>query len=333
MKTRRPLLPALALLLLPLSSRAEPVVTDVVAKQRYPWNGKVDITCTVSGFEETASGWKFFVKAVDPDSGDATTVSHVQVMRDGVASNDLKVQANGNYRLVWDASADLGEVVCSNMVVRVEVIERKVQLWEGGPYWAETNIGAENPEDYGLYFWWGDTVGYRREGSAWVAIDGSSQNFSFGSGNTPTYGASKASLQNEGWITADGVLASAHDAAQAHWGGSWRMPTFAELSALNGNCDWLWTTRNGVNGYVVRGRGDFKASSIFLPAAGYGYGTSLDRAGSYGYYWSSVPYNSFSYTTQYLFFYSNYYSDKHCTYEDGSRDYGQSVRPVQGFAQ
>ena len=28
----------------------------------------------------------------------------------------------------------------------------KVQLWEDGPYWATTNIGAENPEDYGYYF-------------------------------------------------------------------------------------------------------------------------------------------------------------------------------------
>ena len=29
-----------------------------------------------------------------------------------------------------------------------------VQLWEDGPYWATTNIGAERPEDYGYYFWW-----------------------------------------------------------------------------------------------------------------------------------------------------------------------------------
>ena len=40
----------------------------------------------------------------------------------------------------------------------------KVQLWAGGPYWATTNIGAEKPEEYGYYFWWGDTVGYKREG-------------------------------------------------------------------------------------------------------------------------------------------------------------------------
>ena len=37
----------------------------------------------------------------------------------------------------------------------------RVQLWAGGPYWATTNIGADKPEDYGLYFWWGDTTGHR----------------------------------------------------------------------------------------------------------------------------------------------------------------------------
>jgi hypothetical protein len=54
-----------------------------------------------------------------------------------------------------------------------------VQLWENGPYWATTNIGAEKPEDYGYYFWWGDTVGYKRENDKWVASDGSNSNFSF----------------------------------------------------------------------------------------------------------------------------------------------------------
>lgn len=321
------LLPSLALLLLPLSSLADPVVTDVVAKQRYPWNGKVDISCTVSGFEKTASGWSFFVKAVRPDSGTTKAVSHVQVMRDGVASSDLKVQANGNYRLVWDASADLGEVVSSNMVVRVEVDERKVQLWENGPYWAETNVGAENPEDAGLYFWWGDTVGYRREGGAWVASDGSSQNFSFDSGNTPTYGKDNASLRSEGWIAADGVLAPEHDAAHVHWGGAWRMPTMDELSALDSNCDWTWTTRNGLNGYLVRGRGDYASASIFFPAAGYGNGTSLYYPVSYGNYWSAVPLSSYSYDAWYLDFDWRYHNTDYLRY------YGRSVRPVQGVAE
>ena len=178
-----------------------------------------------------------------------------------------------------------------------------VQLWEGGPYWATTNIGADKPEDYGLYFWWGDTVGYRREGDAWVASDGSNRNYSFSADNTPTYGKSDSEFEVSGWLTSEGVLAPEHDAAHAHWGGAWRMPTDAELENLSRNCDWTWTTQNGSEGYLVRGRGAYSSASIFLPAAGYGYGTSLGYAGSLGYYWSSVPNESDSYSAWGLYFY------------------------------
>ena len=33
-----------------------------------------------------------------------------------------------------------------------------------GNMWAKTNIGATNPEDYGLYFAWGETTGYADAG-------------------------------------------------------------------------------------------------------------------------------------------------------------------------
>jgi hypothetical protein len=201
----------------------------------------------------------------------------------------------------------------------------KVQLWEGGPYWATMNIGAEKPEDYGYYFWWGDTVGYKRENGKWVASDGSNSDYSFSSGNTPTYNKSISTLQSEGWITADGVLAPEHDAATVYWGNGWRMPTKDELSALNNNCDWTWTTQNGVNGYIVKGRDVYASKSIFLPAAGYGYGTSLSDSGSDGYYWSSVPYSD-GYRAWNLYFSS---SSRFTDYSNRGR--GQSVRPVLGF--
>ncbi|MBR6586920.1 MAG: InlB B-repeat-containing protein, partial [Kiritimatiellae bacterium] len=201
----------------------------------------------------------------------------------------------------------------------------KVQLWNGGPYWATTNIGAEKPEDYGYYFWWGDTVGYKWENQKWVASDGSSSNFSFSSSNTPTYNKDVSTLQREGWITAESVLAPEHDVAHVHWGGDWRMPTDSDFDQLKSNCDWVWTTMNGVNGYVVRGRGDYSANSIFLPCAGDGYGTSLCNAGSYGYYWSSVPCSGHSGFAWCL----RFYSGGHHTY-DFFRYAGLSVRPVQG---
>ena len=180
-------------------------------------------------------------------------------------------------------------VVMAMAVLNVQsATHAKVQLWEGGPYWATTNIGADNPWDYGLYFWWGDTEGHSPSGKTF--------SFSFEGSNCPTYGKSASTLKREGWIvsknngTVDCVLAPSHDAAHVHWGGSWRIPTNQELRDLcYYKCDWTPKTRNGVKGYVVHGRGAYASNSIFLPCAGYGHGTSLGFAGSLGYYWSSSP--------------------------------------------
>ena len=182
----------------------------------------------------------------------------------------------------------------------------KVQLWEGGPYWAVKNIGAEKPWESGLYFWWGDTVGYRREGDAWVASDGSSSSFSFKGENAPTFatGSTASYLKSEGWVVLkDGtyVLAPEHDAAHVHWGDSWRMPTKKELKDLNEKCDWEWTVMNGMYGYVVRGRDDYSSANIFLPAGGGGHETSLFRPCSFGIYGTSVP-ASDPYNSNDLFF-------------------------------
>ena len=310
---------------------SEPNVTDVVAKQRYPWNGLVDITCKVSGIVGTTIKLKLAVAAVMPDTGIVRNLRNFWVVRSGSNSTDRVVTTNGNYRLLWDVHADLGVVDYSNMVVRVTLdAHDKVQLWEGGPYWATTNIGAEEPWEYGYYFWWGDTVGYKRENNKWVASDGSNSNFSFDSSTTPTFSKSISTLQSEGWIVSKGgtyVLAPEHDAARKHWGGDWRMPTKQELNDLNNKCDWTWGAMNGINGYVVRGRGSHASNSIFLPCAGDGYGTSFDYAGSHGTYWSSVLYSGIAnYYAYDLYFYSSsHYTDYR------NRGYGWSVRPVQGF--
>ena len=202
-----------------------------------------------------------------------------------------------------------------------------VQLWEGGPYWATTNIGAEEPEDAGYYFWWGDTVGYRCENDTWVASDGSSSDFSFNAANTPTNGKSFDSLQGSGWITSEKILAPEHDAAHVHWGGNWRMPTNQELTDLVNNCDWTWTTQNSVNGYVVRGRGAYANNSIFLPAAGYVTNSTLGGQGSFGLYWSSDPSTLDGYAL-YAWYLSSA-SDGFGMYNFGTRITGQSVRPIQ----
>ena len=84
---------------------------------------------------------------------------------------------------------------------------------------------------------------------------------------------------------------------------------------------------NGVDGYIVSGKDDYDSASIFLPFSGYGYGTSLYFAGSYGYYWSSVPRSGGNYSWGLHFGSGHHYASI------GSRDCGQSVRPVQGFTE
>ena len=212
-----------------------------------------------------------------------------------------------------------------------------VQLWEGGPYWADRNIGAEQPWEPGYYFWWGDTIGYKRENDAWVASDGSLSGFSFGEtnlfrklfgkkDNIPTSSKDFATLVNDGFIMQNGILTPKHDAAQMQWGGKWRMPTHREMNDLSVKCDWRWTQMNDVNGYAVHGRGKFASASIFLPVTGYGDGTSLNNAASDGNFWSSVPSSNLNYSWVLSFAFG-----KHGTGSYGIRSHGHPIRPVQGF--
>ena len=199
-----------------------------------------------------------------------------------------------------------------------------IQLWKDGPYWAEMNIGAEKPWESGYYFWWGDIVGYKYVNGTFVASDGSTTNFSFKEGNTPTDNKGNDILQREGWITADGVLSPEHDAAHVQWGERWRMPTRQELTDLRSKCDWAWTVTNGVNGYIVRGRDDYSSASIFRPTAGAAFGSSLSGAGNHGFYWSSVP-DSDSHNSWFL----DFSSGNHYTYDELGRVGGRLIRSVQ----
>ena len=164
-----------------------------------------------------------------------------------------------------------------------------------GLKWATCNVGASTSTDYGHYYAWGE-ITTKTEYTEY---------------NSLTYGKQMNDISGN----------SQYDAATANWGGSWRMPTKNELNELINNCTWTWTIQNGVNGYNVEGP---NGNSIFLPAAGCRYGSSLNNAGGYGYYWSSSPYEDGDYRA--YFFYLD--SVSRSVYNDGLRFYGLSVRPV-----
>lgn len=160
--------------------------------------------------------------------------------------------------------------------------------------WATCNVGASKPEDYGNYYAWGET----------------GTKSSYTDDNSKTYGKQMYDIKGN----------SLYDAARANWGGTWRLPTKAELEELNNKCTWKWTTQNGVKGYKVTGP---NGNSIFLPAAGYRYGSSLKEAGEGGFYWSSTPEENDSHYVYYLGFGCIGHN-----LDDDRRYFGMSVRPV-----
>ena len=173
-----------------------------------------------------------------------------------------------------------------------------------GLKWATCNVGASSPEDYGDYFAWGETE----------------TKSEYTESNSLTYGLTISGLHSQGYIDVGGNLTPSHDAATANWGGSWRMPTEDEIQELLDECTWRWKTQNGVRGYKVTGP---NGNHIFLPAAGYRYGASLDDDGSYGLYWGSTPYDDYDYFAYGLYFYDGYERvNNYLRYN------GQTVRPI-----
>ncbi len=113
-----------------------------------------------------------------------------------------------------------------------------------------------------------------------------------------------------------------YDAATANWGGSWRMPTKAEIQELKDKCTWTWTTQGGHNGYKVTGK---NGKSIFLPAAGHRLGTTLYLAGTGGYDWSGTPDGGLD---GYAYLLSFYGDSNSVDWDWSNRHIGLSVRPV-----
>ena len=177
--------------------------------------------------------------------------------------------------------------------------------------WATCNVGASKPEEYGDYFAWGETTPKS-------TYDFSTYKYCNGSFDSQTKYNTESSY---GTVDNKTTLELSDDAARANWGGSWRMPTRAELDELREKCTWTWTTQNGVSGYKVTSK--INGKSIFLPAAGCRNDSSLNSAGSYGLYWSSSLDTGYPYYAYELYFNSDYVD-----WDNDYRYYGQSVRPV-----
>ena len=184
-----------------------------------------------------------------------------------------------------------------------------------GTLWADRNLGAKSPSDYGAFVSWGNTtLHFPEKGEVdWGDNDEAFKDYEFTFDEYDDTPGAK--------LTGDIDLE--HDAAHANLGGDWRMPTKEQFQELYDNCKWIRATVNGVNGYLVVSK--INKASIFFACSGYGHGTSWDGRGSIGLYWSAsfssardacnLDFNSGGVGPQ----------DNNCRY------YGFAVRPVQNI--
>ena len=174
--------------------------------------------------------------------------------------------------------------------------------------WATCNVGASKPSDYGLYFQWGDIVGYTKDqvgigkGKKRFGTDWSDDNWRWK--DVIKYTTKSATLELE------------FDAAHINMGGDWHMPSTAQIQELIDNATSTWEEMDGVKGILFTSTKD-TSKSIFIPAAGDAWNSLVGGIGIYGGIWSSMLNEDYIYkAAKYLFFDSsganignNHYSD------------------------
>lgn len=157
-----------------------------------------------------------------------------------------------------------------------------------GTKWACCNVGADNPEQYGDYFAWGET-----------------KSKSFFNWDNYQYGNLPSVVVNIG----SDIAATNYDAARTIWGCGWQMPTETQWKELFYNTKKVRRTLKGVKGIEFIGS---NGCSIFLPATN-------DK----GYYWSSTLNNNLFYSSLCMNL-----STRGAFWVSESRSEGLSIRPV-----
>lgn len=179
-----------------------------------------------------------------------------------------------------------------------------------GTKWADRNVGASSPEDYGGLYSWAMT----EEVEAY-------SRYKWGHGE---YGEITKYCTDSKYGTVDNktILDPEDDAAYVAWGGQWLMPTLEQAKELVANCDSEWTTLNGVWGRRYTSK--INGNAIFFPAAGYFAYETYYSKGTNGFYWTSTLNDKNSERAYDLFLASGSTGTS-----ANFRYYGASVRPVK----
>ena len=178
-----------------------------------------------------------------------------------------------------------------------------------GVLWADRNVGAASPEDYGLHLTWGDLSPQK---------DYSKENYKY--------------LENTiHQALGENISKTPYDAATVMYGEPWRLPTLKEARDFISKkyCVFTLEMLNGMEGYRVTGKKT--GQSLFVPFGGIMIGKENRSATSQAVYWTAelqqMSPGAFCPCGFYLEYYEYDPYRNHWGYI--SPYYGAAIRPVQ----
>ena len=172
-----------------------------------------------------------------------------------------------------------------------------------GTKWANMNVGASKPEEFGGDYAWGETeVKEEYNWENYIHCDGSER-----------------TCHDLG----ESICGTEYDVAHVKWGGKWQMPSSAQILELIHYCHYEEAHINDVKGMkFVAPNGN----SIFFPTDD-GNDNSFPRK-DYNNYWTGTPYNNtvYKYSCADYFHFSYHHDNTHLSIN--SRYLNKLVRPV-----
>ena len=269
------------------SSHSQPIkmkrkVERIIArlkKTRYSWYATLGL-----GGLALLGLMTFFITQRCTSSSHVTVLTDTVIVRDSIVVMDtIKIKSSATQTSKGLEAVDLG--------------------LPSGTRWANMNVGATSPEDYGDYFAWGEIEeksDYSKE----------------------TYVHYDRSLKKHCFLGSN-ISGTKYDVAHEKWGGSWQIPTFDQMQELRKECKYELAYVKSVKGYRFTGP---NGHSIFLPAAGYMEKDKFDKDGEYGVYWSGHP--NLPHSTGYYSALCLCFHDHKLNLSYWWRENGHSVRPV-----
>ena len=240
----------------------------------------------------------------------------------GTGSDSVRVVTNQN--TTTETRSGTVTFKSDDCETTLAVVQEGVQLFiDGHAYvnlglpsgllWATMNVGASAPEESGGYYAWGETE--EKGNYTWETLKYCAR----GDDNSNVMFSKYVTLYSRGPVDHRTILESSDDAAASNWGGRWLTPTHDDWTELKEKCSWALSS--GYKGYIVTGP---NGRSIFLPMAGYFYGTNLYSAGTAGFYWSSTLDVNHPWCAMEI----EMWNSQTIKQENGTRYWGRSIRPV-----